>query len=337
MTGAAMLDSAVHPPAPAPARLPTASPESAAGANVPAEGAEPGLHLHLLRVPLPERALEVRDWRIGAGHKVAVIGPNGVGKTSLTEAVLGLRKGAEVDGSMLGVDLAQWRRRPALRKRLGVQLQRVFFPGRPRVKELVALHRSLYDRCGDHVIDALGIDALSHRLYEYLSRGETQRVDLFLALAHEPEMLFLDEPFTGLDPQFARRLAALLSGMQRTTLVMSCHTVEELSLVSHVAWLGRGGIRRCAAPDALRRELVGEYRLRVHCTDDATATLLARDLRQRAPAPCVAHVENDHLSMASDQPLAELARSIVGHPAVRGVDVGLASLGDLLRHCARTP
>ena len=80
---------------------------------------------------------------------------------------------------------------------------------------VAVLHRE--DSVGS--IEALGIEALSGRLYEFLSRGETQRVDLFLALAHEPRMLFLDEPFTGLDPQFARRLGQLLRGLREMARV----------------------------------------------------------------------------------------------------------------------
>ncbi|MDM0077526.1 ATP-binding cassette domain-containing protein [Variovorax sp. J2P1-59] len=293
------------------------------------------LHLRRLVVPLPECDLQVNDWQIRAGEKVAIIGRNGVGKTSLMEAILGLRATTATDGDMLGIALDRWQRRPALRRQLGVQLQRAFFPGRPRVGEMVALHRSLYRRTSERVLDALGIPALAPRLYEFLSRGETQRVELFLALAHEPRILFLDEPFTGLDPRFAHSLRALLGEMCDTTVVMCCHTVEELALATHTAWLSREGIVRHEATEVLCRDLVGAFRLTVQCKDEQSAQDLALDLQghftlERAPV-----VEQQNLSLASSTSLAEIANALMDHPDALAVDVGRGTLADLLRHCAK--
>lgn len=295
---------------------------------------ELALHIRRVVVPLPEASLRVADWRIRRGEKVAVIGPNGVGKTSLTEAILGLRAGAVCEGSMLGVELCQWRRKPKLRRQLGVQLQRVYFPGRPRVKELIALHRKLYCKTSEHVIEALGIEALSSRLYEFLSRGETQRVDLFLALAHEPKMLFLDEPFTGLDPQFAARLHALLRELRETTLVMCCHTPGELDLTTHTAWLSRTGIVRHDETQALRRDLIGEFRLIVQCRSDESALRLVAELRQQAGLDATPRVDRHVVTIGSRRRHTELARALVDHPDVLNVEVGQSTLSDLLRHCA---
>lgn len=295
----------------------------------------PALDLRRLVVPLPRGPLTIEGWRIDAGDKVALIGRNGVGKTSLTEAVLGLRDGAVVEGAMLGVELATWRRRPALRKRLGVQLQRVAFPGRPRVRELVAMHRALYDKTSADVIDALGVQPLSQRLYEFLSRGETQRIDLFLAMAHEPEILFLDEPFTGLDPQFVKNLAGLIRAMTRTTILMCCHTVEELNLVHKIAWLSHAGLAHYGEREVLRHELVGDFRLTAQCDDEATARQIALELAaDPVPGRRVA-VEAGRLTLCGSEPLANLARTLVDRAGVQAVEAGRSSLSDVLRHCAR--
>lgn len=298
----------------------------------PAIAPPAGLAVQRLVVPLPRGPLVIEDWCVEAGQKVAVIGRNGVGKTSVTEALLGLREEASVQARLLGEDVAQWRRRPELRRRLGVQLQRVAFPGRPRVRELVELHRAMYPHTSARVIEALGLDELGERLYEFLSRGETQRVDLFLALAHEPDLLFLDEPFTGLDPQFARQLTALLREMSGVTLLMSCHTVEELSLVDQVAWLTPAGIARFDRPDLLRRELVGDYRLAAQCDDEAAALALAQTLT--GPEQRVL-VDGARCSLTGHQPFADLARRLADRPEVVAVEAGRSSLSDLLRHCAR--
>ena len=300
-----------------------------------ASGAELALDIRTLVAPLPDEPLRVHDWRIGHGEKVAVIGRNGVGKSTLTETILGLRSGATFEGCMLGADLRDWHRLPRLRKQLGVQLQRVFFPGRPRVSELVALHRKLYDRTSERVIEALGVSALSGRLYEFLSRGETQRVDLFLALAHEPSVLFLDEPFTGLDPQFSRQLADLLRELRDTTLIMCCHTVEELDLTTHTTWLSRQGVVRHAETHALRRELVGDYRLVAHCTEPASAGRLAATLTATDGLVRPPRLDGDHFTLVSAQSLSEVARRMADLPEVLSVDVGHSQLVDLLRHCSK--
>jgi ABC-2 type transport system ATP-binding protein len=232
---------------------------------------------------------------------------------------------------MLGAELAEWHRRPALRTRLGVQLQRVAFPGRPRVRELVAMHRALYERTSNEVMEALGVPALSDRLYEYLSRGETQRIDLFLALAHEPEILFLDEPFTGLDPQFAKNLSALIRRLSAATIVMSCHTIEEVSLVNQVAWLTTTGLARYGAPERLRHDLVGDFRLVAHCDDES----VAKELMSTLPTSARIHAEGARVQVAASQSLADLAHVLASRPGVQSVEAGRSTLVDLLRHCAK--
>lgn len=310
---------------------------AAAPRRVPLATVRPpaALELRRLVVPLPRGPLTIEQWRIEAGEKVAMIGRNGVGKTSVTEALLGLREGCVVEGQMLGVDIARWRTDPSLRKRLGVQLQKVAFPGRPRVRELVKLHRAVFDRTSEAVIEALGLPALSDRLYEFLSRGETQRVDLFLAMAHEPEILFLDEPFTGLDPQFAKTLASLIRGMQRTTIVMSCHTIEELGLVDKIAWLSNDGIARFDTPDALRHQLVGDYKLSAQCDNEAVAAQLLQELGALTAQGQQVRLDGCRVHVAGSQPLADLARTLVDWPGVLAVESGRSSLSDVLRHCAK--
>lgn len=308
--------------------------QSAASASKPYAIAA-GLELTRVVVPLPNRALKVNNWRVEAGDKVALIGRNGVGKTSLTEAVLGFRNGAVVEGRMLGVEIEQWRRKPVLRKRLGVQLQRVAYPGRPRVKEVIAMHRALFDKTSEEVMTALGIRALSNQLYELLSRGETQRVDLFLALAHEPEILFLDEPFTGLDPHFAKMLAALIRSLRNTTIVMCCHTVEELSLATHIAWLMPTGIAHYGKADELRCELVGDYFLTVQCEDENSLQWIAELIVRENLTDRPLSIEGETIFVAGPEHLGELARSLVDRPGVRAVEVGRSSLADLLRYCSR--
>ena len=292
------------------------------------------IDIRKLSLPVAGATLTLQHWAIRAGETVALIGRNGIGKTSVMEAILGLRDGVAIEGTMLGADLRRWRRQPALRKRLGVQLQRSAFPGRPRVKEIVALHRTLFDRTSEQVMAALGIGALSDKLYEFLSRGETQRVDLFLAMAHEPELLFLDEPFTGLDSNYSRALAALIAGAARTTTVLCCHTTEELALADRIAWLTPEGIARFEAPEALRKSLVGDYRLVVECEDEA-AVRSVLDLVAHHGHPVRSSLALTRITLASEHPVAELARALVDRADVLSVETGRTSMIDVLRHCAK--
>ena len=292
------------------------------------------IDIRKLSLPVAGATLTLTHWAIRAGETVALIGRNGIGKTSVMEAILGLRDGVAIEGTMLGTDLRRWRRKPALRKRLGVQLQRSAFPGRPRVKEIVALHRTLFDRTSPAVMEALGIEALSGKLYEFLSRGETQRVDLFLAMAHEPEVLFLDEPFTGLDSNYSRALASLIAGATRTTTVLCCHTTEELALADRIAWLTPEGIARFEAPEALRKSLVGDYRLVAEC-DGAAAVAAVLALVARHDHPVRSTLAGTRITMACEHPVAELARVLVDRADVLGVETGRTSMIDVLRHCAK--
>lgn len=304
-------------------------------AAVAADAPPVAMAIRHLEVPLPAGALRIDGWQVARGEKVAVIGRNGVGKTSLSEALLGLREDAKVDALLLGHEVRRWRREPALRRRLGVQLQHVAFPGRPRVKELVDMHRAFYGFTSGRVMEALGIEALAGRLYEHMSRGETQRVDLFLALAHEPELLFLDEPFTGLDAQHARRLAELLRDLPATTLVMCCHTVEELALATRIAWLVPGRLAAYDTPASLRDALVGAWRLFAACEDAATAQAIGDTLRPHLPAAARLVVEGAHVVLAGEHSFGDIARELMERPGVLVVEAGRSGPADLLRHCAR--
>ncbi|KQP41144.1 hypothetical protein ASF44_30335 [Pseudorhodoferax sp. Leaf274] len=293
------------------------------------------MEIESLTLPLPSLMLSVADFRVEAGNKVALVGRNGAGKTSLLEVMLGLRSGGELRGSLLGQDVERWHKDASLRARVGVQLQKAALPGWLQVSEIVAFHRSLYGRAGEDVAEALGVEPLRRKRYEWLSRGESQRVDLFLALAHRPELLFLDEPLTGLDPQFARSCMQLLEGMRDSTILMCCHTSEELRLASHVAWIADGRIAHYAARDALRLQLVGDHRLSFQCESDAVARALAASLASAHPQARLASVCEGRAILFGGDDLNAAARELVAHGDVESVEFGRSTLVDLLQHCAR--
>ena len=105
-------------------------------------------------------------------------------------------------------------------------------------------------------------------------------------------------------------------------------------LVDRVAWLAESGIARYDTPDALRRELVGDFRLVARCEDEAGAQRLGYELGQLAPPGRRVTVDCVRVQVCSADPLSELARTLVDRPGIQAVEAGRSSLSDLLRHCA---
>src|SRR4029450_9085524 len=176
-------------------------------------------------MPSPESALRCKDLVKRYGDTVAVagldlevwraeclgmLGPNGAGKTATVEIFEGLRVPDSGDVEVLG---DRWRGDGLrLRARLGIQLQETKFPEKLRVSEVVGLFRSFYPR-GLGVADVLSLVALEEKADAHvrtLSGGQKQRLSLGCALVGDPELLFLDEPTTGLDPQSRGQLWGLV-------------------------------------------------------------------------------------------------------------------------------
>jgi ABC-2 type transport system ATP-binding protein len=144
-----------------------------------------------------------------------------------------------------------------------------------RVDEIVELHRTLYRFQERGTARALAIDALMGRRYRGLSRGQRQRLDLFVALAHRPALAVLDEPFAGLDRSVTRSVLDLLRTLVGdTTIIMICHAGDELEAVDDLLWVFDGGIRYHGPKAALKLRLVGTGGASIHVdagapTDDS--------------------------------------------------------------------
>ncbi|RKT54044.1 ABC transporter ATP-binding protein [Saccharothrix australiensis] len=170
------------------------------------------------------------DLQVHEGELFALLGTNGAGKTTVLETLEGLRAPSAGRVRVLGVDPS--RDRAAIRARTGVMLQDSGFPAELTVAEMARLWRR-----GDHA-DALERLDLAHRRdvrIKQLSGGERRRLDLLLAVLGEPELLFLDEPTTGLDPESRQRtwdvVRDLLAG--GTTVLLTTHYLEEAESLAH--------------------------------------------------------------------------------------------------------
>jgi ABC-2 type transport system ATP-binding protein len=216
---------------------------------------------------------------IEAGECFGLLGPNGAGKTTTVEILEGLRTPTAGEVEVLG---ERWRSDgTALRARLGIQLQETKFPDKLTVAEVVRLFRSFYPR-GLAVEATLARVALTEKAnaqVRHLSGGQRQRLSLACALVGDPELLYLDEPTTGLDPASRREIWAIVEELKRRgrTLLLTTHYLEEAErLCDRVAIVDRGRKLAEGTPRALVASLGAEQVVEVDLAGELEdAALLA--------------------------------------------------------------
>ncbi|MCS7041613.1 MAG: ABC transporter ATP-binding protein [Bryobacteraceae bacterium] len=206
------------------------------------------------------------DFEVAEGEIFGLLGPNGAGKTTTVEILEGLRQRSAGEVSVLGYDPEK--ETAAVKDRIGVALQATNLPEKLRVSEAAELFASFYSRAAD-------IEALLRRLqlwdkrqafYSTLSGGQKQRLALALALVNEPELVFLDEPTTGLDPQVRLEIHTLISRLreQRKTVLLTTHYIEEAErLCDRVAIIDEGRIVAMGSPRELQQRVLGHARVEV--------------------------------------------------------------------------
>jgi ABC-2 type transport system ATP-binding protein len=220
------------------------------------------------------------------GEIFGLIGPNGAGKTTTMECVQGSRVPDKGTMSVLGLDPR--RDANALRQRIGVQHQEAHLQKRIKVWEAVDLWRSLYTRVvdTDALLARLGLEGKRNSWFMTLSGGQKQRLFIALALIHEPEVVFLDELTTGLDPQARRAIWGLVTGIRDrgTTVFLTTHLMEEAErLCDRVAIIEHGRLIEVGTPDELVRKHCPE-RTVVFTSDDANVAERMQGLGAVGPA-----------------------------------------------------
>lgn len=196
-----------------------------------------------LEVSAGEFRLTVPTFTLSAGDIVAVIGPNGSGKTTLLESILGLRKPVRGKVDVLGDRVANLARNRERLRRLGCQLQQSSYSQQLYVGELLDLHRTLYEEVDASIAGRLNVSELRGLKYKRLSRGQKQRIDIFVAVGHRPDLLFLDEPGTGLDARFLDEFAAILRELTReqgAAVIMASHNADEVASANRALVLDDG-------------------------------------------------------------------------------------------------
>jgi ABC-2 type transport system ATP-binding protein len=202
------------------------------------------------------------DLEVRSGECFGLLGPNGAGKTTTVEIFEGLREPDAGEVEVLG---DRWRGDGlALRSRLGIQRQETKFPEKLRVHEVLALFRSFYTR-GLTVEDVLTLVSLEEKADGHvrtLSGGQKQRLSLGCALVGDPELLFLDEPTTGLDPQSRRQTWEIVEGLKSRgrTVLLTTHYMEEAArLCDRVAVVDHGKVIALGTPRELIASLGAEH------------------------------------------------------------------------------
>lgn len=207
-------------------------------------------------------AVDGIDLEVRTGECFGLLGPNGAGKTTTVEIFEGLTK---PDGGTVEVLGEQWGKRQdrALRDRFGVQLQETQLTEKLTVKETVKLFRSFYKRGRDveSIISLVELDEKRDARVGKLSGGQKQRLALACALAGDPELLFLDEPTTGLDPQARLKLWDIVEEFRAGggTIVLTTHYMEEAArLCDRVGVMDHGRVIALDTPTKLIESLGAE-------------------------------------------------------------------------------
>jgi ABC-2 type transport system ATP-binding protein len=194
------------------------------------------------------------DLDVFASEIFALLGPNGAGKTTITEILEGYRARDSGEVSVLGVDSAHGDRH--WRARIGIVLQSGSVNDELTVSEIVHHFASYYPtpRDPDEVIDAVGLDAKRSSRVGKLSGGLQRRLDVALGVVGRPELLFLDEPTTGFDPEARRQFWGLIQRLrgEGTTILLTTHYLEEAeALADRVGVLSRGRLIEVGPPATL--------------------------------------------------------------------------------------
>src|SRR5882762_1276405 len=219
-------------------------------------------------------AVDEVSFEVNEGEIFGLIGPNGAGKTTTMECIEGLRTPDQ--GTILVLGLDPFRHVYQLQERIGVQLQQAQLQKRIKVWEAVDLWASLYQKKkadGEHLLALLGLADKRDAWFMNLSGGQKQRLFIALALINDPEVVFLDELTTGLDPQSRRAIWELVRGIRERgkTVFLTTHLMEEAErLCDRVAIIEHGKIIDMDRPERLVDRHCPE-RTVVLSTDDASA------------------------------------------------------------------
>jgi ABC-2 type transport system ATP-binding protein len=263
------------------------------------------------------------DFEVKAGEVFGLLGPNGAGKTTTIEILEGLRPRSAGEVRVLEFDPG--RQKKQLKDRIGACLQATNLPDKITVREALDFFGSLYSRRADAdvLLKRLQLDEKKDAHYATLSGGQKQRLALALALINDPQMLFLDEPTTGLDPQVRLEIRDLIEELraEERTIVLTTHYIEEAErLCDRVAIIDAGVIIASGTPRELQDKSANQSAIELKLTQplkDAALPQWAESVRT------VVSNDRQHITVYSKR----AARTLV--EMVKWVDANGLELDDV--------
>lgn len=263
------------------------------------------------------------DFTVEQGEVFGLLGPNGAGKTTTVEILEGLRQRTAGEVRVLGFDPASDTK--ALKERIGVCLQATNLPDKIKLHEAMRLFGSFYQRTvnADDLLKRLQLSEKREARYGTLSGGQKQRLALAMALINDPQLVFLDEPTTGLDPQVRLEIHKLILELRdkQRSIVLTTHYIEEAErLCDRVAIVDQGRVIAIGAPRDLVASTFGSSRIEIRLS-----AALALDETPPETEGAKTHLSTDRtlLTVTAEKP----ARAIVDF--VKWIDQRGLELADI--------
>lgn len=258
----------------------------------------------------PVDAVRGIDLRVGYGECFGVLGPNGAGKTTTIEIIEGLMRPTTGRVRVLGMDWAT--HALEIRQRIGVSLQETELSERLSVTETLRLFRSFY-RDGltvEAAMQQVSLEEKANSWIKTLSGGQKQRLAIACALVGNPDLLFLDEPTTGLDPASRRQLWDIIRslGQRGKTVLLTTHYMEEAErLCDRVAIFDHGKVIALGTPRELIASLGAEHVIEIRLSDDSPTKAESWEWLKSLPAVEKVDVRFPNVTMTATQPHRVLA------------------------------
>jgi ABC-2 type transport system ATP-binding protein len=211
-------------------------------------------------------ALRGVSFAVEEGEVFGLLGPNGAGKTSAVEILEGLRTPDRGKVRVCGLDPEK--SGDSFKERIGAVLQATALPDKLRVKEAIELFAQFYRKRAntDELLRRFQLDEKRDAFYSHLSGGQKQRLALAMALVNDPDVVFLDEPTAGLDPQVRREIYDIIEELKRgkKTVLLTTHYIEEAEkLCDRVAIVDHGRVIAEGTPRELKQRSAGQTRIEV--------------------------------------------------------------------------
>lgn len=242
------------------------------------------------------KAVDNISFEVKKGEIFGILGPNGAGKTTTLEILEGLRKATSGNLKVLGFDIKNQSKE--LKEKIGVQLQSTAFFDFLSCKETLNLFGSFYNKSVESkkLLEEVSLMQKSSDYVNNLSGGQKQRLSIAMALVNDPELIFLDEPTTGLDPQARRSLWDLISGIRKKgrTVILTTHYMEEAEyLCDRVAIMDEAKIKDIDSPRGLIKKLKAENKIEF----DADKKIDLKILKAETQAIGTDYLESDTYSV----------------------------------------